>query len=318
VAAQAAPEVSTLPLRVAVEAPSGCSDSAAFFARVRGHTSKVREASGDERAKTMLVVLRSENGQFAGSLTVRDEGSGEGHREVRGADCASVAAGLAFVAAVIVDPAAALGPTPVVPAVIAPAEKAIAPPADSRPLPREAPPEPRPGIPFRLSAGGGVATARGLGPDTAVMGRLFVDLEFPGLLRGAHARLSAGRAFARSVATSVGTAEIELTDVRLDPCLNVLPPASFELGACGIVDAIILAGSGTNTWQPQDAERVSIELGLGLRPRWVVLHRFTLQAMIGGAAPVARYRFYFAPDTTAYRLAAVSGFAEFAAGVRFW
>jgi hypothetical protein len=318
-AAQGAPEAATFPLRVAVEAPSGCSDSAAFFARVRRHTSRVREASGDERAKTMQVVLRSEDGQFAGSLTVHDEGGGEGHREVRGADCASVAAGLAFVAAVIVDPAAALGASPDVPAPIGPAEEAVAPaPAASRPLPRDAPTESRSGIPFRLSAGGGVATARGLGPDTAVMGRLFVDLELPGLLRGAYARLSAGRALARSVATSVGTADIEVTDVRLDPCLNVLPPASFELGACGIVDAVILAGSGTNTWQPQDAQRVSIELGLGVRPRWVVWRRFTLQAMIGGAAPVARYRFYFAPDTTAYRLAAVSGFAEFAAGVRFW
>jgi hypothetical protein len=316
-----------LPLRLSVEAPAGCSDSGAFLAQLRKHTPRVREAAGDERAKTIEVVLRSESGQFVGSLTVRDEGGGEGHREVRGADCPNVVAGLAFVAAVIVDPAAALRTEPSASAPSAddrgPVASPSEPPSDAQAESRSPPPsetasESPSGAFLRLSAGAGVETARGLGPDTAVMARLLAEIEFPRLLRGAHARLSGGRGLARSVTTGFGTAEIALTDIRFDPCFDVLSPASFQLGVCGIVDGVRLAGSGTNTWSPQNADRWSIELGVGLRPRWVVLRRLTLEVMIGGAAPLARYRFYFAPDATAYRLAAVSGFAEFAAGVRFW
>jgi hypothetical protein len=327
-AADGPPDTDGIPLRLTVEAPLGCSDSAAFLSQLRKHTPRVREAARAERARSLIVALRAEDGQFVGALTVRDEAGGEGHREVRGADCPSVVAGLAFVAAVIVDPRAALREIPSDSSFVAQAgdgasprsttESPSAEAAPRSPPPRDTASARQPGTALRLAAGAGIEMARGLGPDTAVIPRLFVDLELPRLLRGAHVRLSAGRGLARSVGTEFGTADIALTDVRVDPCVDVTSLASFQLGVCGIVDGVYMAGAGTNTWQPQDAQRFSVELGLGLRPRWVLLQWVTLEAMIGGAAPLVRYRFFFAPDTTAYRLAAVSGFVEFAAGVRFW
>jgi hypothetical protein len=325
-AAQSAPGGPSIPLRVSVDAPAACSDAAAFLVQLRKHTLRVREAAADERARTIHVALRSEDGRFVGALTVREPAGGEGHREVRGADCPSVVAGLAFVAAVIVDPAAALGTAPAMSSSNVAADTPVAAPstaaAETPGAPPFSPGETTSGAAlgssFRLSAGAGIEMARGLGPDTAVIPRLSIDFEFPRLFRGAHVRLSGGRGLARSVKTDFGTADIGLTDVRLDPCLDVVWAGSFQLGACGIVDGVVLAGTGTNTWQPESADRLSVELGLGLRPRWVVLRSVVLEVMIGGAAPLARYRFFFAPDATAYRLAAVAGFAEFAAGVRFW
>ena len=131
-------------------------------------------------------------------------------------------------------------------------------------------------------------------------------------------RLSGGRGLSRSVRTDVGTAQIGFSDVRIDSCFDLLRPTSFRMGACGVVDGVILGGEGANTVESQSARRLSIEAGFALHPRWIVRDSITFGVAVGGLVPLARYRFYFAPDETAYRLAAVSGFAELEAGVTFW
>jgi len=321
-AGAAAQDRTSIPLQIDVEAPGGCPDAAAFFAQLQKHSSRVREASGDERARTMRVGLRLEGEEFLGVLTVRAQEGGEGHREMRGRDCRSVVAGLAFVAAVIVDPDAVSRSTTVG---SAPAPSPRGAPSFAvetsagHDSPSSSPAESAPsGRPVRISTGAGIEVARGLGPYTAFIPRLFVDLEFLRLLRGAHARVSFGRGVSRTVTTELGTAKINLTDVRFDVCVDALYLTSFQLGLCGLVDGMLLTGQGANTANAQNADRLSIELGLALRPRWTPRDWVSLELAIGGAAPLARYRFYFAPDATAYRLAPVSGFAEFAAGVRFW
>ncbi len=326
-----------LPIRLTV-ATADCLDAAGFAAQLRRHTSRVREVSGGEPARALRVDLRREGGQFVGGLTVRDVDGNEGHREVSGTDCPSVVASLAFVAAVIVDPAAMLRGADS----LSPAQSSRSPLASSSgtagsvepsPVgasalgtsagePSHSPPE-SPGTargtaPFRLSAGGALEVALGLGPGAAVIPRLGVDFEFPHLVRGAQLRVSGGRGLSRSVSTDVGTAQIALSDVRIDTCFDVLRPASFRMGACGVADGVVLGGEGANTAESQSASRLSIELGLALHPRWIVHDSITFGVAVGGLVPLSRYRFYFAPDQTAYRLAAVSGFAELEAGVAFW
>jgi hypothetical protein len=121
------------------------------------------------------------------------------------------------------------------------------------------------------------------------------------------------------VATIDGTAEIGLTNVRVEPCLDVWSPGSFQVEACGIIEGDVLSGQGTSTNEAASASRISVELGLGLRPTWDVTRQISLGFLVGGAVPLARYRFYFAsPDTTAYQLARGSGLAELGAAWRFW
>jgi hypothetical protein len=294
--AQPADERPSLPLRLTVESPAGCPSGPEFFAQVRAHTARIREAAPGEPARTVRVELEPSGGQFLGRLSIRETNGEEGRREIRDVGCESVAAGLAFVVAVIMDPEAARTASP----------SAIPPPSLARP-----PSSP----PLRLSAGAAFEVAEGLGPDSAIIPRVFVDGEFPW---GASARVSVGRGLARSVDTALGTAIVTLADARFEPCLDAWSAGPFQARVCGIVEWAILSGEGTNTTSPQSATRSSLELGLGLRPTWTIKGRLTLGLMGGMAAPIARYRFYFAPNTTAYQLAAWAGFGEFSAGVHFW
>jgi hypothetical protein len=323
-AAQVVPAQPSLPVRLTVDA--ACSDPGAFLAELKRHSPRVRGASDAEPSRSLTVAVRRDGEQVVGALTVRDLGENEGHREVRGQDCSSVVAGLAFVAALTIDPDAA---SQAPPALASPAGTPVGPEtlptsiaaagSDSgthSPSPGNS--ELAPARSFGIAAGAAIEAARGLGPDTALLPRLFLDLEFGRLLGGAHARLSGGRGITRVVATNVGNASIDVADVRLDACIDAWSRASFQLASCGLVDGVVLAGEGKNTQGPESANRLSIELGVALRPRWIVEDWISLELAAGASAPLTRYRFYFAPpDTTAYRLAAVSAFAEFAAGVRF-
>jgi hypothetical protein len=337
VAAHAAGEQSPVPLRLTVDAPAGCPDRDAFLAQLHARSGRIREAVSGESAPSMHVELWSGNGQALGMLTVRALDGEEGHREVRGADCESVAAGLALVAAVILDPSAALtagvgaAPSPAPPeqgqprTVVAstspgPAQTALAASLSVQPSPspRDVSRRARPADPPRLSLGAAFEIAAGLGPDPGIVPRAFLDLELPTPLHGASARLSVGRSYTRAVATAIGTAEITLTDIRFEPCLDAWSPATLRVRACGIVEGGVLSGQGTNTTDPRSEDRTFLELGLGLRPTWIVRDQMTVGLLVGGAVPLSRYRFYFAPDATAYRLAPWSGFGEVSVGVRFW
>jgi len=307
-----------LAVRVTVNAP--CSDSGAFFAELRKHSPRVREALAGEPAAGMDVAIRLDGSRFVGVLAVRELGQSEANREVGGPDCSSVLAGLAFVAAVIVDPEAAgqasLGFAPPARSAdipLTPNAIAAAPAADSFPRRDEA----GTAHPFRFTAGAAVEAARGLGPDTALVPRIFLDFAFPRIAGGLDARVSGGRGLTRQVATNLGTAEIDLTDLRLDACVDTWSRAGFEVASCALFDGVLLSGQGTQTESPHGETRLSFELGLALRPRWSVTESIALELVLGASAPLARYRFYFDPDTTAYRLAAIAGFAEFGAGVRF-
>jgi hypothetical protein len=159
----------------------------------------------------------------------------------------------------------------------------------------------------------------GLGPDPQVIPRAFVDLELPALFAGPSGRLSVGRGFTSSVSTPNGTADITLTDVRFEPCVDAWSSATFRARVCGVVELGILSGEGRDTTDPQSGTRASLELGLGLRPTWIVRDQIVLGILLAGALPLARYRFYFdTPDKTAYRLAAASAIGEASVGVRFW
>jgi len=317
----------SIPVRLAVDAPSGCPDRAALLAQLQARSARIREASASEPARSVSIELRPGGGRVIGALTVRELDGKEGRRELRGEDCESVASGLALVAAVILDPSAApkvnlpppptpSPPPPSPPASAEPAPPRVAPDLPPSPPPRAARPVPR-GPPIRFSVGTALAIATGTGPDLQVVPRLFVDAELPGILHRVSARLSGGRGFAHAVDTASGTADITLTDVRFEPCYEVGSPASLRVLACGVVDGAVLEGDGANTTAPQSATRSAVELGLGLRPTWIVRDWLTLGLLVGAAVPLTRYRFYFAPDTTAYRLDPWSAFAEGSAGLRF-
>jgi hypothetical protein len=300
-AAQPSAEGSPLPIRLTVDAPAGCPDRAAFLAQVKAYAARAREALPGEAAREIHAAMRPGDDGFVGTLTMTEPDGTEGRREVHDVDCGSLSAGMAFVAAVVIDPNVARSATP--PPVVPPPQE---PPVRHEP-------------PARLSAGVAFAAIEGLGPGTQVDPRGFVDLELPGPLHRFDVRASLGRAFTNSVVRPSGTARITLTDLRLEPCFDLVSPGALGLRVCGMVDGVVLAGQGTGTNDPTAATRRSIELGLGVRPTWVVGRRFVLGVFAGAAVPLRRYRFKFSlPDETAYELATWSGVVELSAGVYFW
>lgn len=323
IAAAAAPaagaETPRIPLRLTVDAPAGCSDADTFLAQLHARSALPRPAASGENARSIHVVLRADEGQVLGTLTIRELDGEEGSRTLRGPDCRSVAEGLALVAAVILDPQAILTtprPPPSLPREPERSSPARTPLDPTRLDASEGAPR---GSPLRLSAGAGLAVALGLGPGTQIVPRLFVEIELPGLLKRVSARLSAGRGFGPSVVTRVGTGDITLTDIRAEACFAGFARPRFELRACGLLEDGVLSGQGTDTRDPQPASRISANLGLALRPTWILFDRVILGLLVGAALPLTTYRFYFAsPDTTAYRIAPWSGFGELSVGARFW
>ncbi|HEV3194444.1 MAG TPA: hypothetical protein VGY54_28300 [Polyangiaceae bacterium] len=322
-AAQSAAPSPELPLRVTVDAVGGCPDRAAFFARVRSYAPRVREAIAGEPARTMRVVLRAEGEEFLGTLRVKQVDGEEGSRQVRGADCGSAIEGLAFVAAVIMDPdvaqaGAGASASRSLSSAARPGEpratreSVLSPASIPAPIPR--------GPPVRLSAGAAIEVAEGLGIDPESIARVFIDLEFPGLLRGASLRAGAGRGFASSVNAGSTTASFVLTDLRVEPCLAIWSKAPLSLLGCGVLQVLTMSGQAESVGTTSQADsNPSVELGLALRPMWTLGDRIAVGLLLGAAAPTARYRFYFSPsETTVYRLAAWSGFGQFSAGVYFW
>jgi hypothetical protein len=225
---------------------------------------------------------------------------------------------MAFVAAVVVDPDSV---------------RALPPPLSGEALPERPTPPPSPPASSnqpaghareqgsRLSAGAGFELASGLGPDPEVIPRLFFDFEFAGSLRALSLRAGAGRGFTRSVQAGPGSASITLTDARLEPCVALWTRAPFALRGCGVVGVTWLSGQGdaASTLTSSGATRSTVEMGLAVRPTWILQDRIALGLLLGGAVPLSRYRFYFsAPDTTVYEVAAWSAFGELSAGVYFW
>jgi hypothetical protein len=317
-----------LPLRLTFESPRDCPGREAFLAELHARGRRTREARPAERTAAMHIeIVASPHGPASGKMTFRPlEGPLEGRelvRELRGADCASAVAGLAFVASVVLDPEAALTEDAAssTPAAADPSASARGTPSTSV-VARDAPargarPTIRSGAPAHLSLGGAIDVASGVGPDPTFVARLFVDLDFPAPLPWASARLSFGRGIARSIDTAAGRAQITLTDVRLEPCA-ALRGSTWSVGACGLVEAGVLEGNGAAAGGGMSGSRALAEVGVGVRPSWTVSGSVVLSAMAGGATPLMRYRFYFSsPDTTVYQLPAWSAFGELSLGVRF-
>ena len=309
------------PVRLTFDSPANCPDRQAFLGQLKARSERIREAGSGEVAPSMRIELVVDDGEVTGKMTVRKLNGDEGYREIRGADCESVVSGLALVAAVVLDPTTVLAATasPTAPDTSPSPKPVSAPerntPVTTTPSARSRSPTPPP----RLSLGSALAAALGLGPDPQFLPRAFVDLEFAALPAHPSGRLSVGRGFTSSLNTPNGTAAITVTDVRFEPCADVWSPAVFRARVCGVAELGILTGEGRDTKDPQSATRASLELGLALRPTWVVHDQIVLGILLAGAAPLARYRFYFdTPDTTAYGLAAWSLIGEGSIGVRFW
>ena len=229
-----------IPVHFAVVVSGNCPGIQAFVDRLRARSVRIREAREEEAAPSMQVALRGDGEEVLGRLTFFPiDGPLRGQelrREVRGTDCESVATSLTLVAAVILDPQAPAngGEADAPPSPPPPASRANPAPVQTWPSSTQERPAASARSPSaaRFWFGAALEGALGLGPDPAVVPRAFADLELA--VARVSLRLSFGHGYTRTVETSAGSAEITLTDLRLEPCLDVWSPSAWRMRACGV------------------------------------------------------------------------------------
>ncbi len=128
----------SVPVRVAFDAPTGCSDAEAFFAGVLARTRHVHRARPGETAVRLTVQVTRVGPRVHGELRVNEAGGEAETRRVDGTTCTEVVQVLSLTAALAIDPAADLLPPagpdkpPATPSPVrAPPSAAAAPPRDA-------------------------------------------------------------------------------------------------------------------------------------------------------------------------------------------
>jgi hypothetical protein len=132
-----------IPVQLEYTAPAGCPTQAEFVAFVANRGGDFAHPGPKTKARAMVVTLRREADEHAGSLELRADDLASDARQLRAANCTEVAEALAVVAAIALrgsDEAAATvdaQPAPsAVPAVPTPVQPAPAAAATSAPSPR--------------------------------------------------------------------------------------------------------------------------------------------------------------------------------------
>lgn len=302
----AAPELE--PLRVELAAPAACPSEPSLFARVRTHTSRVREARPGEAARLLRVDIASHDGGFIAELRLVEDGD-ELQRRVPGRTCDEVLAAVALIAALAIDSrpsdagagdawpsstrdealdagadAATLGPAPRWSSDAAAARDAA--------VGRE--PEPA-----RVVASFGTSLAvNGLG-EPVLGSTVWIEGALASRLSPAlRLRLARSRSF--TVDAGGRSAIFRLSDAALEGCVAVAGPRPFQLRPCAQVAVGVFEGASSAFGPTQSEARPWVSAGGFLQGRWRFFGPLALEASFGFTVPLLRDDFFFRPRTPIY------------------
>jgi hypothetical protein len=310
--------------RLAYDAPTGCPGAESVAAAIQSSSAKAHPAADAEPAIDLLAFVTVTEGGFLGVLRIRRPDGTETTRGVPAATCAEAAQAMTLIAAIAVDPDAAVaapgttsnpgdldgGATP---------GAASTESVDKEPTPAE--PEPKPAErkasnqrpvrassrkrdrPWQLGATAGVgiigAMAPTLSPDFALglgAGTTSRTLVSPWVRLSAHLAESA----AVNSADGNGTARFERLAGRLTGCPLMgqmgLAASPVVLRPCLLFEAGRLRASGSNAPNHKDVSLGWTALGATLRGELVLFGPLTLGLEAGALFPLLRDSFYFDPD----------------------
>lgn len=134
-AAAAPPRSESIPIRVELDAPPGCSDADAFYLAVLSRVDRARRATPGETGVRLQVRLSRVRNRVEGELRVLDGRGGGDRRTVAGATCEEVVEGLSLTAALALESAGPEAPSRAPPRPVAPSagRPAASVPSDSSP-----------------------------------------------------------------------------------------------------------------------------------------------------------------------------------------
>lgn len=301
-----------------------CPSKETFEALVRGRTSRALFVDDDGDGRVFDVRLTAGTSP-KGRVVVRRGNVFEGTRDVRAETCADVADALALVVALAIDPMAravpVASPPPSTPAPSAVEPEPVAPsPVVTTPTVVEMPIAPskvdaRKGGAFSL--GTDVAIVTGAAPTTLVGVSPFVGGQWPIGSMAASAHLGFVHARTGEVSVPGGAAAFTWNVGQLDGCLTPWPAARARLSGCARMQAGVLDASGLQIASPKSESSAWFAVGPGLRAEWSIIGPLFVDARLAMMFHVMADRFYFLPDTTAYRVPVLGVDGALGAGVTF-
>jgi hypothetical protein len=325
-------------LRVVYRAAGDCPSETAYTSQVLARTTRVRLARRDDASfVSLLVTVSQAPAGFSGRLEVARD---DGHvfaRAVEGDTCEEVVSALALVTALTFDPQASASPSsgklpPVVPAQPEPEASAPLPepprqppplapataPSPSEPRARWAEPSPSEATGWQVALGGQAALRRGVTPDPIVTLPLFVGVVLP--LREPFAiglRASFERSGTDLTDSASATAAFRWTAGALEGCPIAWSQGEVSASPCLRLEAGVVEAEGSGIVPARDDRRPWAAVGAVGRAEWAFLEPAFAELGAGVMVPLIRDRFFFQPDRTVHRPAAVGWLARIDLGLRF-
>jgi hypothetical protein len=328
------------PFRLEYEASAACPDRDAFVREILARTTRPRLVTGDDaRAIAMRVVIETKNdASSSGRLDVREPDGTSETRSVTSRTCSEVAAGLALVAALVLDPDARTDAEPTrplpepVPSTDAPTTtRPTRPTPPTTPTTPTTPPSPsdrsvaRTPLPLpapeswtRATAGAQVGFLGGIGPALAPMIGAFIDLEHKWRRGPSSAvRLGFDVAQTQSGLAQDGTQAYEWFggSVRLCP-LYVALSQHWRAAPCAAMQIAAHRATAQRVPNPTSSTDAWLAPAAIATLEWAISREIGLELHGGALFPLLRSRYFLAPNTTIFEVPAVAPTAGFALRVR--
>jgi hypothetical protein len=306
-------------VRIDYAAPAACPNAAAFLRSIKERTTRFRQATATESARSFRVRVSGLSSSFAGRLEIVGPDDSTAVRNVDSPSCSEVSNALALMTALAIDPSALVSQSkpaderPTEPASAVEAEqKQRSVPSTMTDSPRSVP-DASTGPPWRWSAGVQGHTTFAVTPDLGYGGDLFVDVEAPdSSALGPAARI--GLFLNQSVVDlpTGPSARFSWIAAALEGCPVRLRAPALRLAVhpCLAVRMGVLSGEGQSMTQPKQATSLWSDVGPLLRLRVQVGARVNLE--VQGALMLPLYRPTFTildngSDTSAFAVPAVGG-----------
>jgi hypothetical protein len=325
--AAAEPEV----VRIDYAAPAACPDATAFLRSLKERTTRFRQATGAEKARSFRVRVTGLSSSFSGRLEIAGPDDAIAVRTVDSRSCTEVSSALALMAALAIDPSA-LVPSALVPSSLGgPSKRADEPATETATTPvaeaerkqrsslstvtasaRSVPDGPA-GPPWRWSAGVQGHTTFAVTPNLGWGADLFVDAEAPdSSTLGPAAR--AGLFFNQSVVElpTGPSARFRWMAATLEGCPARLKAQALRLAVhpCVALRMGVLHGEGRSMTQPKQVTSLWSDVGPLLRLRLQAADRVNIEAQAALMLPLYRPTFTIldnGSDTSAFSVPALGG-----------
>jgi hypothetical protein len=145
----------------------------------------------------------------------------------------------------------------------------------------------------------------------------FLAWQSSGVSVAGHVGFSVVRARSGTVDLPGGSASFTWTVGHVDGCAAFLPGAAARLFACARIEVGELEAEGVSVAAPQTPSRAWFAAGPLFRTEWSVASPLFVDLDFAAMVRAVSFRFYFLPDTTAYRVPVLGLYGSAGVGVYF-